>query len=84
VFTGSSPPALTTSFAACTITLYLPEPVLVETPDGKWMAAFCYIAPPFEPRPASCDYIDRIMGPAKEHGFPDWYIARLESFRGKT
>jgi hypothetical protein len=31
----------------------------------------------------SNDYIDRIVGPAKEYGFPDWYIARLESFRPK-
>ena len=25
--------------------IYLPEPVLVETFDGKWRAALCYIAP---------------------------------------
>jgi hypothetical protein len=29
---------------------YFPEPVLVETLDGKWRAAFCYIAPAGEPR----------------------------------
>ena len=60
---------------------YLPEPVLVETLDGKWRAAFCYIAPAGESRPASNDYIDRIVGPARQYGFPAWYIARLESFR---
>ena len=60
---------------------YLPEPVLVEALDGKWRAAFCYIAPPGEPRVSSTDYIDRIVGPAKRYGFPAWYIARLESFR---
>jgi hypothetical protein len=60
---------------------YLPEPVLVETRDGKWRAAFCYLAPAPEPRPATNDYIDRIVGPAREYGFPDWYIARIESFR---
>jgi hypothetical protein len=60
---------------------YLPEPVLVETLDGKWRAALCYIAPPSESRPATNDYIDRIVGLAKQHGFPDWYIARLECFR---
>lgn len=62
---------------------YLPEPVLVETPDGRWRAAFCYIAPVSEPRPAANDYIDRIVVPAKQYGFPAWYIARLESFRTK-
>jgi hypothetical protein len=60
---------------------YLPEPVLVETVDGKWRPALCYIAPAPEPRPAADDYIDRIVGPARQYGFPDWYIARLESFR---
>jgi hypothetical protein len=60
---------------------YLPEPVLIESLDGKWRAAFCYIAPVSEPRPTTNDYIDRIVGPAKHYGFPAWYIARLESFR---
>jgi hypothetical protein len=60
---------------------YLPETVLVETLDGKWRAAFCYIAPAGAPRPATNDYIDRIVGPAKQYGFPAWYIASLESFR---
>src|SRR5947208_1966018 len=60
---------------------YLPEPVLVETADGKWRAAFCYLAPSPEPLPATNDYIDRIVGPARRCGFPDWYIARLERFR---
>ena len=59
----------------------LPEPVLVQTQDGKWRAALCYIAPPAEDRPAAGDYIDRIVQPARQHGFPDWYVARLESFR---
>ena len=60
---------------------YVPEPVLVKTLDGKWRAAFCYIAPSSEPRAATDNYIDRIVGPAKEYAFPDWYIDGLESFR---
>jgi hypothetical protein len=60
---------------------YLPEPVLVDTLDGKWRAALCYIAPSGEAQPASNDYIDRIVGLPKQHRFPAWYIARLESFR---
>ncbi len=61
--------------------VYLPEAVLVEMLDGKWQPALCYISPSMEPRPAANDYIDRIVGPAREYGFPDWYIQRLESFR---
>jgi cation transport regulator ChaC len=60
---------------------YLPEAVLVETRDGKWRPALCYIAPAMAPRPAARDYVDRIAGPAKKYGFPDWYVARIESFR---
>ena len=60
--------------------IYLPEPVLVETFDGKWRAALCYIAPEMKPRPPNNEYIERIVGPAKDYGFPDWYIARLEAF----
>jgi hypothetical protein len=60
---------------------YLPEAVLVEIRDGKWRPALCYIAPAMDSRPAADDYVERIVGPARLHGFPDWYVARLESFR---
>jgi len=62
---------------------YLPEPGLIETLNGKWRSAFCYIVPVSDSRPATNDYIERIVGPAKHHGFPAWYITRLESFRPK-
>ncbi len=61
--------------------VYLPEAVLAETLDGALRPALCYTAPHLEPRPASGEYLDRIAGPAREYGFPDWYLARLESFR---
>ena len=32
-------------------------------------------------RPAAGDYVDRIIEPGKKHGFPRWYIDRLESFK---
>jgi hypothetical protein len=60
---------------------YLPEAVLVETREGTWRPALCYIAPAMEPRPAADDYIDRIAGPAREIGFPGWYVRHIESFR---
>jgi hypothetical protein len=61
--------------------VYLPEAVLAETADGKWRPALSYIAPVMEPRPAANDYIDRIAGPAREYGFPERYVRRIESFR---
>jgi hypothetical protein len=61
--------------------IYLPGAVLVERRDGSWRPALCYIAPSMPPQPAASDYVDRIVGPAKEYGFPAWYIERLENFR---
>jgi hypothetical protein len=37
------------------------------------------LAPP-PARPAD-DYVDWILDPARDYGFPEWYINRLESFR---
>jgi hypothetical protein len=61
--------------------VYLPEAVLAETLDGKWRPALCYICPGMDPRPATNDYIDRIVTAARKYGFPGWYLQRLESFR---
>jgi hypothetical protein len=60
---------------------YLPEAVLVETLAGTLRPALTYIAPRLEPAPPEADYLDRIVRPARALGFPDWYVARLESFR---
>jgi len=63
------------------VAAYRPEAVMVETRQGRMTLALCWIAPPFHPAPAADDYIDRIAGPARDFGFPAWYIERLESFR---
>ena len=60
---------------------YLPEAVLAQTVTGYWISALCYIAPWLSPARADNDYIDRIVGPGRKYGFPEWYIDRLESFR---
>jgi len=60
---------------------YLPEAVLVETDGGRWIPALCYIDPSPKPAPAALDYIERIAGPARAFGFPDWYVERIEGFR---
>jgi hypothetical protein len=61
--------------------VYLPEAVVVETSDGSRVPALCYVAHELEPQPAENGYVDRIVQPAREHGFPAPYIKRLESFR---
>src|SRR5262245_23460135 len=50
--------------------VYLPEPVLVETLDGKWRAALCYLAPSPEDRSAADDYIDPIVPSGPHAGVP--------------
>ena len=62
---------------------YLPEAVVVQTLDGNSVPALCYIASSMQAGRASNDYIDRIVAPARAHGFPSWYVSKLESFRPK-
>jgi|SRR5580704_3940979 hypothetical protein len=61
--------------------VYLPEAVIAQTLDGKVRPALCYVCPAMVERPASAEYVDRITEPAREYGFPLWYIERLERFR---
>jgi hypothetical protein len=61
--------------------VYLPEAVLTRTAADLWRPALCYICPEMDPRPAESDYIERIVGPARDLGFPGWYVDRLESYR---
>lgn len=61
--------------------IYLPHPVLAQTRDGGWFPALCYIAPTMVARRPDPAYLDRILQPARELGFPEWYIRRLESER---
>ncbi len=60
--------------------LYLPHPVTAYLPSGQSEAALCYIALSMLPAPPEPDYVQRIIEPAREHGFPSWYLKRLESF----
>jgi hypothetical protein len=59
---------------------YVPEAVLVETANGTFKPALCYIAPAMDPGPATREYVERIIEPAREYGFPAWYLERLASF----
>jgi hypothetical protein len=64
--------------------VYLPEAIMVETLEGTWRPALCYISPSMQPHPAADDYIDRIVAPAQQFRFPDWYIERIESLRQRA
>lgn len=61
--------------------VYLPETVTVETAGRHSRSALCYIAPELSGEPPSDAYVDKIVEPARRYGFPDGYVARLESFR---
>ena len=61
--------------------VYLPHPVLVDLAQGGFVPALCYLCPRMEMRPAAPDYIDRILAPAREHGFPAAYLNRIERYR---
>jgi hypothetical protein len=60
--------------------VYLPEAVLLETLDGKWLPALCYVCPDMKPQPPERAYVERIVAPARSYRFPRWYLDRLESF----
>ena len=59
---------------------YLPEAVLARTSGGTFRPALTYICPHMEPGPADPAYVERIVRPAVQLGFPTWYIEKLRSF----
>jgi hypothetical protein len=61
---------------------YRPEAVLVETGSRGLVPALCYVAPAAAAGPPAVDYLNRIVAAARQQSFPDWYVARLESFGG--
>ncbi len=60
---------------------YEPRAVLVVTLDGTFHTALCYIARSRTGEAPFQNYLDHIIGPARELGFPDWYVERLERLR---
>jgi hypothetical protein len=66
--------------------VYLPEAVLVEVDfenagSSAFMPCLTYIAHHMDESPAGNAYVDRIAGPGRAYGFPNWYIDHIESFR---
>ena len=62
--------------------VFLPEAVLVETSDHKLVPAMCYVPPARGSQSADLVYVEKLIESAKEHGFPAWYLSRLQNLCG--
>ena len=60
---------------------YLPEAVMAHRINGPPSPALCYISHNLAPGRADAPYVDRILKPAQQYGFPDWYLAHIASFK---
>ena len=60
---------------------YLPEAILVRDTAGRYLPVLTYISHDLEPGPADPAYMDRILEPARTHGFPGWFLEHIASFR---
>jgi hypothetical protein len=60
---------------------YFPEPVLVETADGRWVAALCYISSDAPEGPVNADYVGKMVALTKRLEFPQWYTEHIASYR---
>jgi hypothetical protein len=61
--------------------VYLPQAVMVRTLDDRIEPALVFTAAQLSDRPSAVDYVDRVVRAARGLGFPEEYVARLESFR---
>lgn len=64
--------------------VFLPEAVVVETSDNRMLPAICYMPPGRKNESADLPYVELIIKAAREHGFPSWYLSRLEEFRSSS
>jgi cation transport regulator ChaC len=60
---------------------YFPESIMVETPEGAWRPALCYVATDQPPGPVNMQYVESMVELARSFAFPRWYIEHLGSFR---
>jgi hypothetical protein len=60
--------------------VYVPFPVLPQIEGGYLKPTLCYMAPAMRAARPDPAYVRRVLEPAREYGFPDWYVARIESF----
>ena len=59
---------------------YLPEPVIVETLDGVFLPALCYIAPHMDDSAPAPEYVRQLAACVRELGLPERYALHVESF----
>ena len=59
--------------------VFLPEAVVVSTADHRLLPALCYISPAHGGQPPDLDYLARLVAAGRAHGFPAWYLDRLEA-----
>jgi hypothetical protein len=60
------------------VSSYRPEAVIVRTMAGRRLPALVYIAWGATPPAPSDDYIEHILRPAREYGFPETDLRRVE------
>jgi hypothetical protein len=59
---------------------YLPQAVLCRIATGDLRPALTYISRDMRPEPADPAYVRRILEPAGDYGFPDWYLDHIRTF----
>lgn len=72
---------LNSLYARDGVGVFLPEAVVVETIDNRTLPAMCYMPPKRGNGSVDLVYVEHIIKAAREHGFPGWYLNRLEEFR---
>jgi catechol 2,3-dioxygenase-like lactoylglutathione lyase family enzyme len=61
---------------------YLPEPIIVTLADGTTMPALTYLPDgPVISATQPPGYVEGILAAGLAHGFPEWYLHRLATFR---
>src|SRR5262249_41821317 len=59
---------------------YLPQAVLSETLDSRFMPALCYIAPHMTTGSADPAYVKQLAECVRAMRLPEWYASYIESF----
>ena len=60
--------------------VFLPKAVVVETSNNRMLPAICYMPPGRKSDLADVVHVEHIIKAARQHGFPKWYLSRLEEF----
>lgn len=63
---------------------YLPEAVIVLTGENTTTPALCYLSNSIVSSPPDPAYVERILNPAREYGFPSEYLKHIESFKWQS